>query len=462
MTQLVWFRNDCRISDNAALTQACRQREADESVMAAFLWTPEQWHQHDYGLARQYSWSKALAELDTELAKLGIPLRVLRAGTWLDGVTRLVDWAVEQGVTQISFHREFGWDEVRRDRAMLSQAHRAGIDCRIFEDRLAFDPAGLLTGKADVYRVFTPYKKRWLAQNQDTPLAAPLPAPKPVAQPIAPSADIPVVDWPGQAQLPLTESRAHQRLDEFLDAVTRYKDRRDQPAEDGTSRLSAALANGSISLRQCLYSALAHPRRESAGVQTWLSELIWRDFYHYLLYWRPELARHEPFYPRWDAFPWLDDETALQHWKKGTTGVPIVDAGMRQLAQTGWMHNRVRMIVAMYLVKLLQINWREGERWFASQLLDIDFASNNGGWQWCASTGVDAAPYFRIFNPYTQAERFDPNGDYIRRWVPELSGLEPAAIRRPSVRQIHERGYYEPIVDYKTARADTLAAFKRL
>jgi deoxyribodipyrimidine photo-lyase len=211
-----------------------------------------------------------------------------------------------------------------------------------------------------------------------------------------------------------------------------------------------------------MHSAFSHPKADSAGVQTWLSELIWREFYHYLLYWRPEIARHEPFYPRWDAFPWHNDDDALQRWQQGQTGVPIVDAGMRQLLNTGWMHNRVRMIVAMYLVKLLKVDWRLGERWFAQQLLDIDFASNNGGWQWCASTGVDAAPYFRIFNPHTQSERFDPDGHYIRRWVPELESVPAASIHAPAPALARRLGYCQALIDYKQARAETLELFKQL
>lgn len=463
MTHLVWFRNDCRVSDNTALTQACQDsKRTGSAVKAVFMWTPEQWDRHDYGAARRFSWSQALSSLDIELARLGIRLTVLHSDTWLNGVDALMTFAQEHGVTDLYFHREFGWDEVCRDQVCLSKCDTLAINPSVFEDRVIQPPEQVLTGQNDVYRVFTPFKKRWLALYRDQGMQAPLPVPRPVGDAIAPGDEVPQVEWHGEAQLPLTEKDAHARLDHFLVDMPRYKDRRDQPAEDGTSTLSAALANGSISLRQCLYTALHHPQANSDGVRTWVSELIWREFYHYLLYWRPELAQNRPFYPRWDAFPWRHDAGLLADWQQGRTGVPIVDAGMRQLAESGWMHNRVRMITAMYLVKLMQIDWREGQRWFAQHLLDIDFASNNGGWQWCASTGVDAAPYFRIFNPFTQSERFDPNGDYIRRWVPELADLDNRAIHNPSESARRHLGYSAPTVDYKTARADTLARFKQL
>ncbi|MHA7878526.1 MAG: cryptochrome/photolyase family protein [Saccharospirillum sp.] len=461
MTHLVWYRNDCRVSDHQALFEACANADPG-SVQAIFLWTPEQWARHDYGPARQYSWLQALKALEASLNRLGIPLTLLQADTWSNGVRKMVQWASEQGIRRLSFHREFGWDEVQRDRLAVELAQAAGLKTTVYEDRIAFDPQHLLTGQNDMYRVFTPYKKRWLSQWRQTPLAPPLPAPKAIGDVLSPSVTFPGVHWQGTATLPLTEPEAHEQLNRFSQQMRDYQALRDQPAVEGTSRLSAALANGAISLRQCLHQAFSHDQADSQGVQTWISELIWRDFYHYLLYWRPELAKHQPFYPKWDAFPWDRDSEALSRWQQGTTGVPIVDAGMRQLTATGWMHNRVRMIVAMYLVKLLQQDWRAGERWFAQQLLDIDFASNNGGWQWCASTGVDAAPYFRIFNPYTQAERFDPQSDYIRQWVPELAGLDAKAARLPDAATAKRLDYPVPMIDYKQARANTLAAFKQL
>lgn len=457
---LVWFRNDLRTHDNAALSQACTLAEQDGTgVQAVFLWTPQQWDRHDYGQPRRYAWREALATLEQRLARLGIGLSLIETTDWQQGVTDLLQQAQQLNARSLSFHREFGWDEVQRDRLALSQAQQAGLDTHLFEDRVCREPSQLLTRQGEMYRVFTPYKKNWLDQQNSAPLTAPLPEPNAIGPAITPSCRFPEASAPDIQELPLNEETALDQLEHFLNSAAHdYQRQRDFPGVEGTSRLSAALANGALSLRQCLYACLQHPQRDQEGLQTWLSELIWREFYHYLLYWRPELAKHQPFYARWDAFPWRQDGELLTAWQQGQTGVPIVDAGMRQLAHCGWMHNRVRMIVAMYLVKLMRIDWREGERWFARSLLDIDFASNNGGWQWCAATGVDAAPYFRIFNPTTQSQRFDPNGHYIRRWVPELAALDNKQIHAPS----NVSGYPQALLDYSSARAETLALFKQL
>ncbi|MFG1496691.1 FAD-binding domain-containing protein [Saccharospirillum sp. HFRX-1] len=458
-THLVWFRNDLRTHDNAALTQACSLAGQGDRVQAVFLWTPQQWDRHDYGQPRRFAWLDALRTLEQRLARLGIGLALIESSDWQQGVSDLLQLAKQLKARSISFHREFGWDEVKRDHLALTSAHQAGLETHIFEDRVTQEPSQLLTGQGEMYRVFTPYKKSWLRQHANAPLAPPLPEPSPIGDAIKPSCQFPDAQSPKAVELPLNEDAALNQLEDFLhSAASDYQQDRDFPGIEGTSRLSAALANGAVSLRQCLHASLNHPDRDRPGLQAWISELIWREFYHYLLYWRPELAKHQPFYPRWDAFPWRDDAALLTAWQQGQTGVPIVDAGMRQLAYSGWMHNRVRMIVAMYLVKIMQLNWRDGERWFARSLLDIDFASNNGGWQWCAATGVDAAPYFRIFNPTTQSQRFDPTGDYIRRWVPELASLNSKQIHEPPTMP----DYPAPLVDYAGARAQTLALFKQL
>ncbi|WP_108125467.1 cryptochrome/photolyase family protein [Saccharospirillum mangrovi] len=458
-THLVWFRNDLRTHDNAALSHACSLAQNGDRVLAVFLWTPEQWDQHDYGTPRRFAWVDALKTLEHRLAALGIEFSLLESSDWQHGVDDLMALAKAVNARSLSLHREFGWDEVQRDQYALACAQNAGIDRHVFEDRVTWDPSQILTGQGEMYRVVTPYKKAWLRQLADVSLSTPLPEPKAIGPAIQTRVHYPKVQSLAQVELPLNETAALIQLDRFIDlTVTDYQTQRDFPSVDGTSKLSAALANGAVSLRQCFSAVLQHPKRDHPGLQTWLSELIWREFYHYLLYWRPELAKHQPFYSRWDAFPWRNDKARLDAWQNGQTGVPIVDAGMRQLAHTGWMHNRVRMIVAMYLVKILQVDWRLGERWFARSLLDIDFASNNGGWQWCAATGVDAAPYFRIFNPVTQSQRFDPEGNYIRRWLPELSALDNRQIHSPDA----VPGYSKPLIDYQQARAETLALFKAL
>jgi len=265
---------------------------------------------------------------------------------------------------------------------------------------------------------------------------------------------------------PVGESYALSLLDQFIkDHVTDYKTARDFPAQSGTSQLSAYLNIGIISIRQCIQALLRQQHGdfliESEGQQTWLDELLWREFYQHILFDFPQVSKHQPFKASTQKITWNDDPSGLERWQQGRTGIPIVDAGMRQLLATGWMHNRVRMICAMFLSKNLLIDWRKGEQWFMQQLIDGDLAANNGGWQWCASTGTDAAPYFRIFNPISQSQKFDENGDYIRHWVPELAHLDAKTIHEPYAKNaIKHLDYPRPMVDLKTSRAKAIEVFK--
>jgi deoxyribodipyrimidine photo-lyase len=248
--------------------------------------------------------------------------------------------------------------------------------------------------------------------------------------------------------------------------IERYKTDRDSPATAGTSTLSPYLASGVISARQCLESAVAanNGRVDSGktGVVTWISELIWREFYRHILMGYPRVCRHQPFRLETKQIEWDEDDAHFEAWCAGRTGFPIVDAGMRQLARTGWMHNRVRMITAMFLTKDLFIDWRRGEAHFMRHLVDGDLASNNGGWQWSASTGTDAAPYFRIFNPYSQSRKCDPTGDYIRKFVPELAGLDDDSIHQPEPLAADANDYPQPIVDRTQTKERVMAAFKAI
>jgi deoxyribodipyrimidine photo-lyase len=262
------------------------------------------------------------------------------------------------------------------------------------------------------------------------------------------------------------EKRAIAQLRQFCQqAASDYEQQRDYPAIEGTSRLSASLATGGLSPRQCLNRLLVEQPKalEGGAGSVWLNELIWREFYRHLMTWYPALCRYQPFIRWTDRVQWQNNAAHLQAWQTGNTGYPIVDAAMRQLNATGWMHNRLRMITASFLVKDLLIDWRKGEQYFMSQLIDGDLAANNGGWQWAASTGTDAAPYFRIFNPTTQGEKFDRDGEFIRRWVPELHEVPGKAIHDPwtwAEKVQVTLDYPRPIVDHKQARLATLAAYE--
>ena len=329
-------------------------------------------------------------------------------------------------------------------------------------------PGSVMTGNREMFKVFTPFKNAFLRRlKEDLPECVAAPQPREgraiKVEPLS-------LNYPQQPfdekLFPPDEKQAIARLRHFCQhQVAEYEQQRDFPAIEGTSRLSASLAIGALSPRQCLHRLLA----EQPGVleggpgAVWLSELIWREFYRHLITYHPALCKHRPFITWTEKVQWQDNPQHLEAWKKGITGYPIVDAAMRQMNETGWMHNRLRMITASFLIKDLLIDWRVGERYFMAQLADGDYAANNGGWQWAASTGTDAAPYFRIFNPTTQGERFDAEGEFIRRWLPELKSVPPKAIHQPWVwadKQGVKLDYPRPIVDHKQARSATLAAYE--
>jgi deoxyribodipyrimidine photo-lyase len=364
---------------------------------------------------------------------------------------------------------------------VIRACEEAGIETEAHHAGTILPPGSVLTGNGDPYSVFTPFRKRWLS-ILDRRALEPLGRPRSqqraglddgAERPSAPAAarsELPTgIDGVGRDKVrdrfPAGEEEAAGRLARFLqEPARRYDADRDFPAIDGTSTLSPYLAAGVISPRQCLHAAVQANGGRLAdgnpGISAWITELIWRDFYRHVVALFPHVSRGQAFRTETDALAWRRSEADLAAWKEGRTGYPLVDAGMRQLNETGWMHNRLRMITAMFLSKHLLLDWREGERWFMNKLVDGDFAANNGGWQWSASTGTDAAPYFRIFNPHTQAKRFDPDGRFIRRWVPELADAPDRSLFDPDKHPV--KGYPRPVVNHRLARQRALEAFKAL
>jgi deoxyribodipyrimidine photo-lyase len=482
MKSLVWFRSDLRTHDHRALAAAC-SAAGNSGIIAVFLLAPAQWKQHDWGGAKVRFILRTLRELSAALAKLNIPLIVERADTFDDAPEVLAKLAARHRCTALYYAREYEINEQRRDAAVASRLAKDGIAIHAVEDQCIIEPGAVRTGEEKVYTVFTPFKKAWYKVVEDRGMVPLLPAP--TRQPrldIAPSAipdSLPGFDTAVPDDLwPAGEDAAIARLQLFSGKpLTQHKHFRDFPAEDGTSKLSPYLAIGAISPRTCLHAALDanegkldNPKPNRAGQTHWISELVWREFYKHILVGFPRVCMGRAFKPATDRIEWSDNQSHFDAWREGRTGVPIVDAGMRQLLTTGWMHNRVRMITAMYLTKDLFINWRWGEQHFMQHLIDADLSQNNGGWQWSASTGTDAAPYFRIFNPVSQSRKFDASGDYIRRYVPELADLHggedgggeihdpsdlPALLRT-------QLDYPEPIVDRATVRDRVLSAFKAL
>ncbi len=468
MRAMVWFRSDLRIRDNPALHHACRQ--ADGGVVAVFAVCAGQWRAHDWGTARTDFVLRQASALSRELAARRIALRIVVAPDFADLPQRLLDLARENQCRSLWFNREYEVNESRRDAAVTALFERHGLQVRAFHDQLALEPDAVLTASGGPYTVYTPFRRSWerVLEESGGPEVLPVPRarPKMIGQP-DPVPPVPA-GLPGAARpdlWPAGERAAGRRLEAFVERrLAGYRDLRDLPAEDGTSRLSPYLACGVLSVRQCLRAALAANQGRltsgDRGVLTWIGELIWREFYRHILIRFPRVSMHRPFRLETDRLPWRDGERTFAAWCQGRTGFPIVDAAMRQLAETCWMHNRLRMITAMFLTKDLFIDWRRGEQHFMRHLVDGDLASNNGGWQWSASTGTDAAPYFRIFNPVQQSRRWDPQGAFIRRFVPELADVPAAEIHDPPEATRRRAGYPMPIVDHAAARACVLSVFR--
>jgi deoxyribodipyrimidine photo-lyase len=463
-THLVWFRQDLRLIDNTALARACEDPNA--RVLALFVATPQQWQLHDMAPIRQRFILRNVDHLARSLQAINIPLLYLEIEDYI-GVPELIQRLVEQhGIDAIYANREYGWNEKQRDKALSERLAPLNCEFHQFHDQSMLPP-GLATQTGKPYTVYTPFKKRWLetwrASRPHT-----LPAPTIRKQTANATGDaIPVpAEEPVDKHWPAGEGAAWRRLESFCDErIEDYKRDRDMPRLNGTSAISPWLAAGVLSARSCLEVASnANRGRLSGGqegIDCWISELIWRDFYIHILDSFPVVSKNRAFKRETETIAWRDSKDDFAAWCSGRTGIPIVDAAMRQLLQTGWMHNRLRMVVAMFLSKQLLLDWRLGERFFMQHLIDGHLASNNGGWQWAASTGTDAVPYFRIFNPVTQSQRFDANGVFIRQYVPELAAVEGKDIHLPlpMIRQAQAPDYPAPIVDLKYGRQRALDAF---
>jgi deoxyribodipyrimidine photo-lyase len=475
MRTMVWFRSDLRVRDHAALFHA--RRRASRGVVGVFTICPRQWREHDWGPMKAGFVLGTLRALGADLERLRIPLRLVTVPTFAEVPAALLRLAEETGCDELHFGNEYEVNEQRRDGAVERAFAASGREVVRHTTKVLTEPGGVRTNDGRWYTVFTPFKKRlYAAWDELVPVA--LPAPKACEATACPSDEVPdaveglepTAEMPERPDLwPGGESEATARLKRFVaQDLDAYADRRDAPGTPGTSTLSPYLAVGAIGPGACVSAAIeasgGRPDAGGKGPTHWISEIVWREFYQHLLVGFPHVCMGRSFNRAYDAMPWLDDQAHFEAWRRGLTGVPIVDAAMRQLNTTGWMHNRCRMIVAMYLTKNLLLDWRLGERYFMQRLVDGDLASNNGGWQWSSSTGTDAAPYFRVYNPITQSETHDPDGRYIRRFVPELADVPPEAIHDP-----HERlktglfgalDYPKPLVDLKATRERAIEAFR--
>lgn len=461
-TVIHWFRRDLRLTDNTALHQAVSSAEFVVPVYVISDWKgSHRWT----GPARQQFLCGCLASLERNVAAVGGQL-IFRQGAAIAELEKLIG---ETGAGAIYTNRDpdpFG----RAVEDKLAQRCRElGVAFHCLKDTALHERDELLTGSGGPYRVFTPYNRVW----QALPKSPVLPAVKAFRTPTGlASLPCPTLETWGlpefTAEIPEPGERAaRDRMKRALTQVLpRYFERRNAPHGLTTSRLSADLRHGTLSIRELYHRTRALLEEATdAGIkkslQTYLNELAWREFYMQILWHYPEVLEQE-FDPKFRGLTWHYDDQKLQRWKDGMTGFPIVDAGMRELKATGFMHNRVRMITAMFLTKDLHLDWRLGEEYFMQMLVDGEIASNNGGWQWSAGTGADAAPYFRIQNPWSQTKSYDPEGDYIRRWVPELKDVPAAALLAPPAGGLLPlaRGYPLPMVDHSRERDITLAMFK--
>jgi deoxyribodipyrimidine photo-lyase len=473
---LHWFRNDLRLADNPALAAAV---ETGPVLCLYILDTGA--HRRALGGASRWWLSCSLDALGHALAEKGGRL-LLMAGDPAELLPRI---AAEADIGSVTWNRRYEAAEIALDRTLKEDLSGRGVAVHSFNSHLLNEPWQVTTTTGQPMKVFTPY---WRAARQKGEPDAPLPAPSRIpALPLPASLEALAVslddlglepikpDWAGGLRAEWTpgEAGATERLDAFIGGgLAGYAQDRDRPDRTATSRLSPHLHFGEIGPSQ-IWHALHHAREtgEAAGseqdAEKFLSEIGWREFSHHLLFHNPELATRN-YDPRFDDFPWRLDEAALRRWQRGQTGIPLVDAGMRELWTTGWMHNRVRMVVASFLIKHLLQDWRAGEAWFWDTLVDADAANNAASWQWVAGSGADASPYFRIFNPVTQGETHDPKGDYVRRWVPELAGLSDENIHQPwkaSEKTLRAAGvrigetYPAPLVDLALGRQRALDAF---
>ncbi|WP_305830681.1 deoxyribodipyrimidine photo-lyase [Photobacterium leiognathi] len=469
---IIWFRDDLRTVDNTALNHAI---ETGLPVIALFVATPMQWHEHHVAAIQIDFIHRRLRVLKQQLAELNIPLQVMQCNDFSESVDAIAEYCHQYRVVHVFANKQYPLNEQLRDEKLGVLLAQSGIKQSLFDDNYVLEPETILNREGELFKVFTPYRNAWIKRFSAEP-SYPVTTNKEVelsdttSAMLADSTDIQSLGYPVIESVlwPVDEEAILQRLDTFC--VTKaqdYHQQRDFPAIDGTSCLSPFLAIGALSARQCVYQLLQHfPHalevNKEDGAFTWLNEIIWREFYGHLLHRYPELSKNHPFQDYTQYVRWQDNPTLLKAWQDGKTGFPIVDAAMRQLRATGWMHNRLRMITASFLTKDLLCDWRAGEQWFMQHLIDGDFASNNGGWQWAASTGTDSQPYFRVFNPTLQGQRFDPKGDFIRTWVKELAKVPDKYIHTPH--QWDSSGsldYPLPIVDHKEARLLAIEAFKQ-
>ena len=467
MKSLVWFRNDLRVDDNPALRAACSK---SAEVHAVYIYSESQLKLHNEANCKIEFMIQNLKSLEQTLNKLNIPLTIISSGGFSEDAEKILNLINERSIKEIYWNNQFGTNEESRDLEVKKLLKNNNINCFLYDAQILFPAGTFKTGEGKPYSVFTPFKKRWI-ENFNIDLLD-IEYNYTLKETTKISSNINDFDFcfakdhsVDMSLWPVGEKEALKRLDNYLDKKIFYyaKDRND-PIIDGTSRLSAYLALGIISPKRCILEALKKNNFEldsgEKGVTKWIDEIVWREFYKNIMFSFPRVSKSMPFQEYTNKIKWRFNKEEYEAWKNGKTGFPLIDAAMRQLKNEGWMHNRLRMVVAMFFTKNMLHDWRLGEAFFMQNLIDGDFSSNNGGWQWSSSTGTDAAPYFRIFNPLTQSKNFDSDGLFIKKYVHELKGIEKKDIHDPPNESRSLCNYPTQILDLKESRLRAIDAFK--
>ena len=461
----VWFRSDLRTDDNPALLDATN---SCEEVIGIYIFSENQWALHNESNIKHEFLLNNLNKLEKSLNELNIPLIAVNAESFKSLHEDLTSFVTQHNIGHVFWNKEFGVNELERDNMVSESLKKISVSSSSYHDQVIYEPGFLKTGQGKPFSVFTPYKRRWVENFSMDFLD--LKKPKAVQKFTAIKSSLSSLKFKKTHSAnidlwPAGEEAAQQCLTSFLKNKSKdYSQSRNIPMVDGTSRISPYLALGVVSPKRCILEALKLNNFEfnsgNKGLCKWIDEIVWREFYRNIMHSFPRVSMSKPFQNYTNSIQWRHSELELKAFYQGNTGFPIIDAGIRQMLAEGWMHNRLRMIVAMFFTKNMLHDWRLGEKFFMENLIDGDFSSNNGGWQWSSSTGTDAAPYFRIFNPITQSQNFDPTGEFIKKFIPELNDVPVKNIHQPTEDLFSSYDYPKPILDLKDSRQRAISAFK--
>ena len=466
MKSLVWLRNDLRMDDNPALRDACT---SSDEVSCIYIYSKDQIKLHNEANCKIEFIISNLKKLSSSLKKINVPLTIIDSYGFGDNPSKILDVVNERSISKVYWNNMFGADENKRDQEVQKILSDNNIEYETFDDQVVYPPGTIKTKEDKPYSVFTPFKRRWIENFNIDFLDIEFNYTSKNDSGIASNVDVFNFDFKKTHSVDMSlwnvgEESAISILKEYLDdKVLRYSKDRNDPIIDGTSRLSPYLASGIISPRRCILEALKKNNFEidsgETGIVKWIDEIVWREFYKNIMHSFPKVSKGLPFQDYTKNIKWRFNQDEFDAWKEGKTGFPIIDAAMKQLNTEGWMHNRLRMVVAMFFTKNMLHDWRQGEAFFMESLIDGDFSSNNGGWQWSSSTGTDAAPYFRIFNPTTQSKNFDSDGLFIKKHIKELRDLDNKEIHDPSEIVRKHLNYPIQILDLKESRLRAIDAF---